>query len=625
MGWIARLREDERLDASRGIGHCPVDGALQGTLRAVAILSTTELPEPVTRRSPNQLGLRGLIVAGCLALAWWAVWLFDPRNLGSTVLFAVVAAAQVLDLLAVLGFWHAVWPRKPSEAVFAPVRGRASILVIAHGQPVEMVEETLQAALSVRRRNRVFLADPFERPDLQWLPGWHGVTRLSPGLDELNELVGARFIALFEAGQVPRPDFLEQLLPYFADRNLGLVQAWYSRSGKRRSRVRDAIFRGSAALGDAPCIGSNYVLRRTALQSVGGFGPDQLSLAGALRLATALGADRWRTLYVGAPLADSLGAPGPVSRLADYYRWTAAELATTSRRAGRRRASAGAGFHAAWMRARHLALIGLPVSAVALAGAAAVRPVPLAWAANLAIHLGPYLVLRTAIRVVVGASRPADVPALEEAPDGPWGMEDEGIPPETRPASREAQPAESLRPQAADIPPAEPELEPAAMAEVDAQLEPLNPEPLRLRLSEAAATLVTSELFGALQRITPALEPLREPVEAVPAPDVTSEVQPTPMVLVDTTPEVAEPLEAAAPEPLSDLQTAWDEPPAPEPQPLRRRTARPALAVAAAAWVVTAGAIGAAAYTVIQSNPPQHATLVEKVTAPPYSYYVPRP
>jgi hypothetical protein len=47
--------------------------------------------------------------------------------------------------------------------------------------------------------------------------------------------------------------------------------------------------------------------------------------------------------------------------------------------------------------------------------------------------------------------------------------------------------------------------------------------------------------------------------------------------------------------------------------------------VAAAAWVLTAGAIGAAAYTVIQSNPPQHATSVKKVAAPPYSYYVPPP
>src|ERR1700730_2798250 len=170
--------------------------------RTVAILSTTGLPEPVARRPPNQRALQGLIVVGCLALAWWAVWLFDPRNLGGGVLFAVVAAAQVVDLLAVLGFWHAVWPRQPSEAVFAPVRGRASILVVAHGQPVEMVEETLQAALSIRRRHRLFLADPFERPDLRWLPGWHGVTRLTPGLDELNELVGARFIALFEGGQV---------------------------------------------------------------------------------------------------------------------------------------------------------------------------------------------------------------------------------------------------------------------------------------------------------------------------------------------------------------------------------------------------------------------------------------
>src|SRR5438309_2759543 len=69
-------------------------------------------PEPVTRLSPVQRWLRGLLIVGCLALAWWALWVFDPRNLPNPALFAVVAVAQILDFLALPGFWHAVWPRR---------------------------------------------------------------------------------------------------------------------------------------------------------------------------------------------------------------------------------------------------------------------------------------------------------------------------------------------------------------------------------------------------------------------------------------------------------------------------------------------------------------------------------
>src|SRR5438445_12444932 len=212
-------------------------------------------PETVTRLSPDQRWLRGLLVLSCLALAWWAVWLFDARNLPSQALFAVVVAAQVLDLLAVAGFWYTVWPRRSPGILLAPVQGRASVLVIAHGQPVEMVEQTLQAALAMRRRHRVFLADPYERPELRWLPSWYGVRRLTAGMEELAELAGARFLTVFEAGQIPKQDFLETLLPYFADRKLALVQASYSRSGRRRSHMRDAVFRGADALGEAPCLG----------------------------------------------------------------------------------------------------------------------------------------------------------------------------------------------------------------------------------------------------------------------------------------------------------------------------------------------------------------------------------
>jgi hypothetical protein len=45
----------------------------------------------------------------------------------------------------------------------------------------------------------------------------------------------------------------------------------------------------------------------------------------------------------------------------------------------------------------------------------------------------------------------------------------------------------------------------------------------------------------------------------------------------------------------------------------------------AAAWIVTAGIIGAATVAVIQGNPPAQATSVKRVAMPPYSYYAPAP
>jgi hypothetical protein len=508
--------------------------------------------EPAPRLSGGQWGLRVLLFACLLALAWWAMWVFDPGNLGGPAfLFAVVVAAQILDLLVVLGFWHAIWPRRRPLPSFAPVRGRASLLVLTRRQPVQVVEQTLQAAVAVRRRQRVFLADPFDRPELGWLAGWYGARRLSPEMEELDELAGARFLAVIEAGQVPRPEFLERLLPYFADRNLALVQAWCSRRARHRSGTRDAILRGGDAVGEARCLGSNYVLRRSALH--GGFGPSATSLAGALRMARALRAGGWRVRYAGERLTDSLGPSGLLSRLADARRRAAAELAVGLLPGSRRRGvSTSARFHNVWAAVRYPALVGLPVSAAAVAAYAALQPLPLSWAPNLAVHLVPYLVLRAAVRVVVALRRPPRELTIQRSePAAAAGVE----------RQREAEP------ELADLLPVAPELQ---------------PEP-HMGLSALSSG------------------------EGGPASEAPS------------TPE-SEP----ASEPASESGTASAEQlPLPHVESGRRpRALRTAVAVAAA-WIVTTGAIGGAAFAVIRSNPPARPAPIHGSSVPPYSYYAP--
>jgi hypothetical protein len=71
---------------------------------------------------------RALLVAACLALVWWAVWLLDPRTLAGPVAVAAVLAGQAADLFAVLGFWHTVWPRRPRDLPWGPAAGRAAVV-----------------------------------------------------------------------------------------------------------------------------------------------------------------------------------------------------------------------------------------------------------------------------------------------------------------------------------------------------------------------------------------------------------------------------------------------------------------------------------------------------------------
>src|SRR5438132_955077 len=157
-----------------------------------------------------------------------------------------------------------------------------------------------------------------------------------------------------------------RLLPYFADPRLAVIQAPYAASGQR-SRAAEAVLKGADTMGEAPCLGSNYVVRRTALRSIGGIGPDVFTRAGALRMAGALRADRWRTRYVTEEVTVWIGTSSLTSRLADRGRRAVVEMAAvgSAPRQRSRRQQPGATFHTTWVGLRHLGVVSLPAAAIA--------------------------------------------------------------------------------------------------------------------------------------------------------------------------------------------------------------------------------------------------------------------
>src|ERR1700730_689680 len=109
-------------------------------LRGTGLSLIDRFEDPTPGLSTTERWRRALLVACLLALAWWAAWLFDPRNLDGPLFFALVAAVQLLDVFSVLGFWHAVWPRVRPHPLWAPVRGRAAVVVLAQDQPLKVIE-----------------------------------------------------------------------------------------------------------------------------------------------------------------------------------------------------------------------------------------------------------------------------------------------------------------------------------------------------------------------------------------------------------------------------------------------------------------------------------------------------
>jgi cellulose synthase (UDP-forming) len=168
------------------------------------------------------------------------------------------------------------------------------------------------------------------RPNRGWL-------KKAGNLQHGYRLTHHDYVAIFDADFCPRPDFLDQLLPYAeADPGLGIVQSpQFFRTSKRQtwmergaSSVQELFYRmiqvSSDCHGGAICVGSCAVYRRTALDDIGGVA--LIEHSEDVHTGFDLWRVGWRLRYIPVPLATGLCPPDPDSFLTQQYRWCAGTM-----------------------------------------------------------------------------------------------------------------------------------------------------------------------------------------------------------------------------------------------------------------------------------------------------------
>jgi cellulose synthase/poly-beta-1,6-N-acetylglucosamine synthase-like glycosyltransferase len=124
-----------------------------------------------------------------------------------------------------------------------------------------------------------------------------------------NTLTGAEFIAIFDADFLPEPDFLEKLMPHFADPRVGVVQARWEFANRRASLLTrfqgvflDAHFVVEQAARHGAGLFFNFngtagIWRRAALDDAGGWSDD--TVTEDLDLSYRAQLRGWRFVYRG--------------------------------------------------------------------------------------------------------------------------------------------------------------------------------------------------------------------------------------------------------------------------------------------------------------------------------------
>ncbi|GIF14158.1 glycosyltransferase family 2 protein [Actinoplanes teichomyceticus] len=304
--------------------------------------------QQVTDRDPPYLPLlfHTFMVLAPVFVIWrtavvnWGVWygplawLAEMFAVGTTALFVLSLRRRTRPL-----------PR----TVQPPLTRTVDILVPTVDEPLPVLEPTVLGALRVRGVRDVIVLDDGVREEVRGMAARLGARYLprasSAGAKAGNLNHGllatdAEFVVTLDADHVPLPEFIERTLGYFDDPDVAVVQSpqsFYNTESftfRRRRGVdggwhEQEMFYGGVqptknSTNSAIYTGTSAMLRRSALDSVGGFAPD--TSTEDIHTSLRLHARGWKSVYLESPLAYGL----EVENLRQYYgtrrRWAIGSL-----------------------------------------------------------------------------------------------------------------------------------------------------------------------------------------------------------------------------------------------------------------------------------------------------------
>ncbi len=325
-----------------------MSGGVRGPGTAAYAVRLERLAEPARLRALfyPYLGVTIAFIAWRVSIVNWHVW-FGPVALAADLFGAVM-------MVMFLAF---------SRCIYLPVHRPADLsarvvdcIITTHREPVSLIEPTVIAALRVRGIRNVLLLGNHERAEVRALAARHGALYYCRGSSEfakagsLNAGLGhtdAEFVLVLDADHIVLPQFLERTLGYFDDPTVAFVQtpqSFYNTESflYRRARGRPAgwwelkMFFHCTQLAKnrwnaSFFCGSSAVLRRSAIDDVGGFATS--TLTEDIHTSVRMHAKGWRSLYVPERLAFGLEAQNLKQYYSQRRRWAAGSVALLFRTA----------------------------------------------------------------------------------------------------------------------------------------------------------------------------------------------------------------------------------------------------------------------------------------------------
>ena len=221
------------------------------------------------------------------------------------------------------------------------------------GEDLEIVENTMHyvARLKWPGTLKIHILDDSHRSSVLAMAEGYGFNYLARPGNEFAKAGNLRFatghtdgeyIVILDADFVPRADFLMELMPYFDDASVGIVQSpqffdtstrmnWVQRAAGATQELFYRFVQPSRdSCGAAICVGSSAIYRRGALEAIGGF--PKIKHSEDVFTGVEMSKHGFRTQYVPTVVSKGMCPDNLENFIAQQYRWCEGSITMVSRR-----------------------------------------------------------------------------------------------------------------------------------------------------------------------------------------------------------------------------------------------------------------------------------------------------
>ena len=294
---------------------------------------------------PRLWTIRVVIVVALIFTVRYFYWRVDATmNPAAKWFFYLFLVAEMLNFIEAALFYFTTW--KSSDRQPQPsVSGRAvDVFITTYNEPVSLLRETVLCAVSLSYPHKTYLLDDGDRPEVAELALELNCSYISRkdragakagNLNNALKQTDGEFIVTLDADHVPMPDMIEQLIGFFADPSVGVAQStqdFYNLDSfqhsthieKQRAWQQQELFfsviqPGKDGYNAAFYCGSPAVLRRKALEEIGGFATE--SITEDMHTGLRLQKKGWKVVYYNRTVARGLAPQTYRGFAMQWHRW----------------------------------------------------------------------------------------------------------------------------------------------------------------------------------------------------------------------------------------------------------------------------------------------------------------